>query len=107
LGRKYFADIYIDQIGSEDYRRVLIAMADHMDEWVGRQTIISGSGVKESIVNNALSGMRDHEANIDFPRDPLPSGLKPEKRKKAEPALSVGDTSSVINVLEKPGGSEG
>ncbi len=36
-------------------------MADHMDEWVGRQTIITNSGVKKSIVNNALSALRERK----------------------------------------------
>jgi hypothetical protein len=112
LGRKYFADLYIDQIGSEDYRRVLIAMADHMDEWVGRQTIISNSGVKESIVNNALSALRERKIILHNPRSRgeyrLPTRsfavwIKArETQKKAEPALSVGDTASVINVLAEP-----
>ena len=110
LGRKYFADIYIDKIGSEDYRRVLIAMADHMDEWVGRQTIISKSGVKESIVNNALSAMRDRKIILLNPRSRgeyrLPTRsfavwIKAlETQKKAEPALRTGDTLSVINDLK-------
>jgi replication-associated recombination protein RarA len=30
LGRRYFADLYIDQIGSEDYRKVLVAMAESL-----------------------------------------------------------------------------
>ncbi|MCA1400036.1 ATP-binding protein [Bradyrhizobium sp. BRP56] len=118
LGRKYFADLYIDQIGSEDYRRVLIAMADHMDDWVGRQTIINSSGVKESIVNNALSALRERKIILSNPRARgeyrLPTRsfavwIKArETQKKAEPALSVGDTASVINVLApKPGANEG
>lgn len=112
LGRKYFADLYIDQIGSEDYRRVLIAMADHMDEWVGRQTIITNSGVKESIVNNALSALRERKIILHNARSRgeyrLPTRsfavwIKArETQKKAEPALSVGDTASVINVLAEP-----
>jgi hypothetical protein len=118
LGRKYFADLYIDQIGSEDYRRVLIAMADHMDEWVSRRTIINSSGVKESIVNNALSALRERNIILSNPRSRgeyrLPTRsfavwIKArETQKKAEPALSVGDTTSVINVLAgQNGASEG
>jgi hypothetical protein len=109
LGRKYFADLYIDQIGSEDYRRVLIAMADHMDDWVSRATIIASSGVKQSTVNNALSALRDRKIILHNPgargeyRLPTRSfavWIKArETQKRAEPALSVGDTSSVINVL--------
>jgi hypothetical protein len=112
LGRKYFADLYIDQIGSEDYRRVLIAMADHMDEWVGRQIIIAKSGVKETIVSNALSALKERKIILVNPRSRgeyrLPTRsfavwIKArEAQKKAEPALSTGDTASVINVLQDP-----
>ncbi len=59
LGRKYFTDVFIDQIASEDYRRVLIAMSAHMDKWVGRQKIIEQSGVKERTVDNALAALKD------------------------------------------------
>jgi hypothetical protein len=59
LGKRYFSDLYIDQIGSEDYRKVLIAMADSNDEWVTRPTIIQRSGVKERIVDNALRVLKD------------------------------------------------
>ncbi|OPH84439.1 AAA family ATPase [Nitrobacter vulgaris] len=109
LGKKYFADIYIDKIGSEDYRRVLIAMADHMDDWVGRQTIINRSGVKPSIVNNALTALRDRKIILLNPRVRgeyrLPTRsfavwIKArESQKKAEPALSQGDTQTAVNVL--------
>lgn len=115
LGRKYFADLYIDQIGSENYRKVLIAMADHMDEWVGRQAIITKSGVKESIVNNALSALRERKIILHNPASRgeyrLPTRsfavwIKArERQKQAEPALSMGDTASVINVLAEPSGT--
>jgi hypothetical protein len=68
LGKKYFADLYIEQIGSEDYRRVLIAMADHMDGWAGRQDIIEKSGVKERIVDNALHALKERKIIISNPR---------------------------------------
>ncbi|WP_233093125.1 hypothetical protein, partial [Paracoccus sp. IB05] len=54
LGDKFFNDMYHARISSEDYRRVLDAMAVHGDEWVNRQTIIKESGVSESNVNNAF-----------------------------------------------------
>ena len=58
LGDKYFNDMYHARISSEDYRRVLDAMATHGDSWVTRQVIIKESNVQESIVNNALSALK-------------------------------------------------
>jgi len=58
LGDKFFNDMYHARISSEDYRRVLDAMASHGDEWVNRQTIIRESGVSESNVNNAFLALK-------------------------------------------------
>jgi hypothetical protein len=63
LGKKYFADLYIDQIGSEDYRRVLIAMADRMDAWTGRQEIIEkiwGKGEDRGQCTSRSQGPKNH-----------------------------------------------
>jgi hypothetical protein len=68
LGKKYFADLYIEQIGSEDYRRVLIAMTDRLDGWAGRQEIIEKSGVKERIVDNALHALKERKIIVANPR---------------------------------------
>ncbi|WP_167532093.1 ATP-binding protein [Rhodopseudomonas palustris] len=68
LGKKYFADLYIDQIGSEDYRRVLIAMAESLDGWVSRQAILERSKVKEKIVDNALHALRERKIIFLNPR---------------------------------------
>lgn len=67
LGKKYFAELYIAQIGSEDYRKVLNAMAESLDGWVDRQTIITRSGVKERTVDNALRALKDR--NIVIPNE--------------------------------------
>lgn len=58
LGDKYFNEMYHARIASEDYRRVLDAMADYGDGWVSRQQIIKESGVSESIVTNALQTLK-------------------------------------------------
>lgn len=58
LGSKYFNEVYYSKINSDDYRRVLNAMAKHSDGWVTRKTLIAESGVKESIINNALSVLK-------------------------------------------------
>jgi hypothetical protein len=68
LGRRYFSDLYIEQIGSEDYRRVLSTMADSSDSWVSRPNIIRASGVKERIVDNALRVLKDRRIIIQNER---------------------------------------
>jgi hypothetical protein len=57
LGRKYFDQFYTAPY-SDDYRKVLDIMADHLDGWVDRATIISG-GVKAGTVDNALRALKD------------------------------------------------
>ncbi len=37
LGLKYFHELYFDQIGADEYRDVLRAMAQHLDNWVTRR----------------------------------------------------------------------
>lgn len=68
LGKRYFADLYIDQIGSDDYRKVLVAMAESSDAWVTRPRIIESSGVKERIVDNALRVLKDRRIIIQSDR---------------------------------------
>lgn len=58
LGDKYFAEMYHARIGSEDYRRVLNAMAPYGDGWVSRKDIICESGVSETNVTNALGTLK-------------------------------------------------
>jgi len=57
LGKKYFNQYYAAP-GSDDYRRVLIAMADHLDAWVTRAAIIAESKLKASTVDNALRALK-------------------------------------------------
>lgn len=58
LGDKYFNEMYHASISSEDYRRVLDAMADYGDDWVTRKQIIADSGVAETNVTNALQTLK-------------------------------------------------
>lgn len=57
LGRKFFAKFY-EMPGSDDYRTVLHVMADDMDGWVERATIIQRSGLKAGTVDNALRALK-------------------------------------------------
>jgi hypothetical protein len=62
LGHKYFSEMYHARIYSDDYRKVLGAMAPHGDSWISRQEIIRAAKavkVSESNVNNALAALRD------------------------------------------------
>lgn len=67
LGHKFFSALYIDQIGSDDYRHLLHAMAEHLDSWISRSEIIGDSGLKERTVDNALRALR--ERNIIIQND--------------------------------------
>lgn len=67
LGVKYFQGLYFEQIGSDDYRKVLEAMATHLDQWVGRAVILKETGIKETTLNNALRALKDR--NIIFASD--------------------------------------
>jgi len=70
LGHKYFHVPYFDQIDSDDYRKVLQAMADHLDGFVPRKKILKSSGVKEATLNNALRALK--ERNIILPNERKP-----------------------------------
>ena len=58
LGHKYFSEMYHARISSEDYRRVLGAMAAHGDKWIAKRDIVAESGVSESSVTNAVAALK-------------------------------------------------
>jgi hypothetical protein len=58
LGSKYFDEMYYGRIYSDDYRKVLNAMAGHGDSWVARKTLQTESGVKQSTIANALNALK-------------------------------------------------
>lgn len=59
LGEKYFSELYHARISSDDYRRVLDAMAHHGDKWVARKQIMEESGVGDSNIKNALNALKE------------------------------------------------
>jgi hypothetical protein len=71
LGNKYFNDLYFTQIGSDDYRRVLQAMARFSDSWVNREMIKNEISIKDTTLNNALQALKTR--NIILP-NPAQSG---------------------------------
>jgi hypothetical protein len=58
LGDKYFNDLYFTQINSNEYRRVLQAMATFSDSWVNREKIRKEINIKETTLNNALQALK-------------------------------------------------
>lgn len=59
LGEKFFNEMYHAKINSEDYRRVLDAMAEYGDAPVKRKDIVASSGVKDTQVTNALRALKE------------------------------------------------
>lgn len=58
LGACYFEGMYMDQINSDDYRKVLHALADSGEEYMARKTIKTISSLKESTLTNALRALK-------------------------------------------------
>ena len=71
LGTKYFNELYFTQIGSDEYRRVLQAMARFSDSWVNREMIKKEISIKDTTLNNALQALKTR--NIIVP-NPAQSG---------------------------------
>jgi hypothetical protein len=70
LGKRYFSELYFDKIGSDDYRKVLNSMAEHLDAWVSRAKILETSGVKDTQVTNALKALRERGIILLNPEKP-------------------------------------
>jgi AAA ATPase domain len=60
LGQRYFQGLYFGQIGSDDYRKVLHAMASEAD-WVTKKQILTKTGLKPGTVNNAIQALKTRE----------------------------------------------
>lgn len=67
LGHKYFNELYFDQIGSDDYRKVLQGMAEHLDSWVDRDKIKSSIKIKDHTLNNALQALKKRNIILTNP----------------------------------------
>jgi len=64
LGKKYFENMYLAQINSDDYRKVLQVMSEHMDDFVTKQQLRDGTRLKEYTLNNAISAMKQRSIII-------------------------------------------
>lgn len=58
LGTRYFEDMYLDQINSDEYRKVLQAMAESEEEYLARKSIKQSTGLKDTTLTNALSTLK-------------------------------------------------
>lgn len=65
LGHKYFNELYFSQIGTDEYRKVLQAMAKYSDSWVNREKIKREITIKDTTLNNALQALKTR--NIIIP----------------------------------------
>lgn len=71
LGHKFFNELYFAQIGSDEYRRVLQAMARFSDGWINREKIKQEIKIKDTTLNNAIQALKTR--NIIVP-NPAQSG---------------------------------
>ena len=67
LGHKYFNELFFTQIGSDDYRRVLQAMAQFSDSRVNREKIKKEIIIKDTTLNNALQALKTRNIIITNP----------------------------------------
>lgn len=69
IGAKYLYDIFIDDINSDDYRKILksIARCDGKT-WASKKTIFDDTNVKQSIISNALREFSKKEFLIINPK---------------------------------------
>jgi AAA ATPase domain len=58
LGSQYFHDLYFNQIGSDDYRKVLHAMASDDDNYVSKKQIADRTLLKQATLTNALAALK-------------------------------------------------
>jgi len=70
LGHKYFNELFFTQIGSDEYRRVLQAMAQFSDSWINREKIKNKITIKETTLNNALQALKTRNIIIPNPGQP-------------------------------------
>jgi Cdc6-like AAA superfamily ATPase len=67
LGVKYFHELYFDQIGADEYRDVLRAMAENFDSWITKAEIRKKIKIKESTLNNAITALKKRNIIVAKP----------------------------------------
>lgn len=95
LGSKYFDQLYYSKISSDEYRKVLIAMAAHGDQWVQRRDLAQSCGIKDTTFNNALTALKSR--NIILSDDTRQGYYR-------LPTRSFAAWINAVNSVEKGGG---
>lgn len=67
LGLKYFHELYFDQIGSDEYRDVLRAMAENLDSWTSKADLRKKVTIKDSTLNNGISALKRRHIILPMP----------------------------------------
>jgi hypothetical protein len=65
LGTRYFNDMYRAQINSDEYRKVLQAIAECPEVFVSKDQIRKATGMKETTLSNAITALKSR--NIILP----------------------------------------
>ena len=58
IGRQYYREDFYNRINKETYRQVLRIMADHLDEWVSKDTIREHFKGSKTTLDNAILALR-------------------------------------------------
>lgn len=61
LGTRYFEAMYRAQINSDEYRKVLQAIAKSPEKYVSKQAIREFTGLKETTLGNALQSLKNKQ----------------------------------------------
>lgn len=98
LGHKFFNELYFTQIGSDEYRRVLQAMAQFSDSWVNRDKIKKEITIKDTTLNNALQALKtrniilpnpSHQGEFRLPTKSFAAWIKAFYMLDEEPFISA------------------
>ena len=58
LGQRFFENMYIDDIRTDDYRKVLDVAAEYMPNDVTKKQLVTESGLRPHTVNNAVTALK-------------------------------------------------
>jgi hypothetical protein len=58
LGQRFFENMYMDDIRTDDYRKVLDVAAQHMPGNVTKRQLVTESGLRPHTVNNAVTALK-------------------------------------------------
>lgn len=67
IGDRYYATAFYDKIKSDEYREVLLIMADNMNNWISKADIRAKFSGSENTLSNALSILVDRKIILKNP----------------------------------------